>query len=227
MFCTLRYNCVDMVSVLAAIAGVLAGVMVNWLADRLPTRLSPRLPIRHRPIWTGIGTMLLFVLTSLFITEPVAFVFTCFYVTILVLVIVIDLEQRLILHLVTFPTTLFAILGSELIPDRSWRLAIVGAACGFLLFLLFFFVGKKLFGEGALGFGDVTLSMMLGAMLGLDRIFFALLLGVLLGGVVSLGIVLWRRRDGMGMYIAYGPFLATAGIFVLIWGRQISQWYFR
>lgn len=210
-----------------AIVGFLAGVTVNGLANRLPTVDSPRQTIAHRPIWLIISTVFLFVLASFFIEPPITLAFTCLYLSILVLVVVIDLEQRLILHVVTFPTTVLAIVGSEWLPGRSWRLAIVGAAVGFLIFLLFFFVGKKLFGEGALGFGDVTLSMMLGAMLGLDRIFFALLLGVLLGGVVSLGIVLWRRRAGMGMYIAYGPFLAVAGIFVLIWGKQILEWYFR
>lgn len=210
-----------------AIVGFLAGVAVNGLANRLPTVDSPRLTIAYRPIWLIISTVFLFVLASFFIEQPITLAFTGLYLAILVLVVVIDLEQRLILHVITFPTTILAIVGSEWLPGRSWQLAIVGAAVGFLIFLIFFFVGKKLFGEGALGFGDVTLAMMLGGMLGLDRIFFALLLGVLLGGVVSLGIVLWRRRAGMGMYIAYGPFLAVAGIFVLIWGKQISEWYFR
>ena len=109
------------------------------------------------------------------------------------------------------------------LSESSIWLALVGAALGFFLFFLAFLLGRRLFGSGALGFGDVMLAMMLGAMLGL-QIIFVLILAVVLGGVYGL-VGLLSGRLGRGSYFAYGPFLAVAGIVMIIWGSQFLDWY--
>ena len=99
----------------------------------------------------------------------------------------------------------------------------VGAASGFALFYLAYLLGNRLFGPGALGFGDVTLATMLGAMLGI-QVIFALVLGIMLAGLWSvLGLLSGRltRRTSF----AYGPFLSVAGMFMVIWGNRFFDWY--
>ncbi len=147
------------------------------------------------------------------------------YIAVLILVIVIDAEHRLILHIVTFPTTIIALVGSLFLTDSSPLLALTGAVGGFIFFYLAFLLGQRLFGPGALGFGDVTLSMMMGAMLGLHRIFFALILGIFLAGIFGL-LVLITRRGSKRTYFPYGPFLAISGIIMIIWGDQVYYWFF-
>lgn len=180
-------------------------------------------PTRRRAISVEIGTLLLFATLPWLITPAVDLVIYSIYIAVLILVIVIDLEHRLILHVVTFPTTAFALMASFLLTDNNIRLAIVGAASGFIFFYLAYLLGRRLFGPGALGFGDVTLATMMGAMLGFQRIFFALILGILLAGIYGL-LALVSRRASRRTYFPYGPFLAIGGLTMIIWGDQIYHW---
>lgn len=182
------------------------------------------LATRRRALLVEIVTPLLFATLPLFLQQPADLFFGALYVAILILVIVTDVEHRLILHAVTFPGTLLALAGSFFITGNSIVLALLGAAIGFGVFFAFYWIGRFLFGPGALGFGDVTLSTMLGAMVGFPYVIFALIIGVLLGGFFSLLLIVSRRLK-MSSYTAYGPYLAAAGILVIIWGEPLLEWY--
>ncbi|HZD11742.1 MAG TPA: A24 family peptidase [Candidatus Binatia bacterium] len=180
--------------------------------------------LQRRYITVELVTMAIFALLPSLITNPVDLLFGAVYIAILILVIVIDLEYRLILHKVTLPSTALALAGSLFISGNSLLLALLGAGLGFIVFYGLYWLGKQLFGPGALGFGDVTLSMTLGAMLGFPYVVFALVLGIMLGGLISFGLIVSGRLS-MRSYVAYGPFLAMAGIITVVWGQQILSWY--
>jgi len=82
-----------------------------------------------------------------------------------------------------------------------------------------------MFGVGALGFGDVKLAMLLGAMVGLQSIPFTLALGIVLGGVGTVLILLINRRVGRHTALPYGQYLAVAGIIMLYWGTAVANYY--
>ncbi len=178
---------------------------------------------RRRAVVVELSTLLIFALLPWLIQPPVDLVIYSIYIAVLILVIVIDIEHRLILHVVTFPTTAFALIASTFLTDNGLLLALAGAVVGFIFFYLAYLLGQRLFGPGALGFGDVTLATMMGAMLGFQRIFFALILGILLAGLWG-GLALLARRASRRTYFAYGPFLAIGGIIAIIWGDQIYRW---
>lgn len=180
-----------------------------------------------RPLLVEASTAILFALLPALIPNPINLAVNSFFIAILILVIVIDLEHRLILNVVTFPATVLALLGSLLVTNEENTLlkALVGAVVGFLFFYAAYWIGQKMFGPGALGFGDVKLVMAMGAMLGLHRILFALVLAILLGGVISLVVLVVNRQINRRTYLPYGQYLAIAGIIMLIWGVQIFQWY--
>lgn len=182
------------------------------------------LPTRRRTWLVEIVTAVVFAGLPSLIEPKADLVIYSVYTAVLILVIVIDLEHRLILHVVTFPTSLFAFIASFILADNGPLLAVTGALVGFLLFLVAYLAGRRLFGPGAFGFGDVTLATMMGMMLGLQLIFFALILGVLLAGLWSL-VGLLTRRLSRRAYFAYGPFLAVAGIFMMLFGEQFLDWY--
>ncbi len=77
-------------------------------------------------------------------------------------------------------------------------------------------VGSAVFGQEALGFGDVKLVTFIGAVVGVyeTAIVTALFLGVLFAGVISLLLVALRIRS-MKDAIPYGPFLAAGALVVL------------
>lgn len=63
-------------------------------------------------------------------------------------------------------------------------------------------------------------------MLGLHRIIFALVFAILLGGVVSLLLIV-SGRFSLRSRVAYGPFLAIAGLVMIGWGMAFLAWYVR
>jgi leader peptidase (prepilin peptidase)/N-methyltransferase len=171
--------------------------------------------------------MALFALLPTQIPEPTDLGVDSIYIGILILVIVIDLEHRLILNVVTFPATALALGGSVIVTQRenTLPLALVGAITGFVLFYMVYQGGQLLFGPGALGYGDVKLAMAMGAMLGFHRILFALMLAIVLGGLISAAILFVNRRVNRRTYLPYGQYLAIAGILMLIWGVRVFEWY--
>ncbi len=182
--------------------------------------------VGRRPIVVEIVTMVIFAVLPSLIGDPVDLLFAAAYIAILILIIVVDLEHRLILHVVTIPSTLLALAGSIFISGNSLVLALLGAGLGFVVFFCLYWLGQQLFGPGALGFGDVTLSMTLGAMVGFPYVVFALVMGIILGGLISFALIVSGRLS-MRSYVAYGPFLAMAGIVTVVWGEKILAWYIR
>jgi leader peptidase (prepilin peptidase)/N-methyltransferase len=157
---------------------------------------------------------------------------------------VIDLEHRLILH----PTSLFgAVLGLIVgvtiyqgalgLPlPNAVGYSLLGGLIGFgfmyALYLIGMFVaryrarkmqaeGQVDDGEEALGGGDVYLAGVLGLMLGSQFILNGLASGILLGGLVSLVLVvvlMLRRRylsQSLMTFIPYGPYLIAGAFRVL------------
>lgn len=199
----------------------------GWLAlsRRITVGKCPDcgLAVRTRALVVEIITGILFAILPLFIEPLGDLVIYSFYIAVLILVIVIDIEHRLILHVVTFLATIIALIASTPLSDNSILLSVAGAIAGFLFFFVVFLVGQRFFGPGALGFGDVTLSMTMGAMLGFQRVFFALIFGIFLAGMWGI-LALLSGRMKLRSYFAYGSFLAVAGIVMIIWGNQIYEW---
>lgn len=158
------------------------------------------------------------------------------------IIIVIDLEHRLILH----PTSLFgAVLGfivGTYIHSRidgflpGMGKSLLGGLFGFGVMYLLYWMGtlvarvraRRMQAAGqaddeeeALGGGDVYLAGVLGLMLGWPFIWNALLLGVLLGGLISIVFLLTlflRRRyssEALMTFIPYGPYFILSAFYFL------------
>lgn len=192
-----------------------------WGGGRCP---DCGLPTRARALLVEVITVAIFAVLPFFLEQPADLFFGALYVAILILVIVTDLEHRLILHVVTVPGTLLALAGSLFVTGNSLLFALLGALLGFVVFFGFYWLGKLLFGPGALGFGDVTLATMMGAMVGFPAIVFALVLGIFLGGFLTF-FLLATGRLSLRSHVPYGPYLAVAGIVVVVWGEGLLNWY--
>jgi prepilin signal peptidase PulO-like enzyme (type II secretory pathway) len=217
-----------------ALIGIVAGVIINALADYLPSSSTPLWPQWRawrwsewkRPYLVIGGTAVLFFLLPLWLTVLANLIFNSLYIAILILIIVTDLEHRLIFNKVIYAGTALALVGSFFVTgdENNVKLAIVGGVVGFVIFYPLYWFANKLYGAGAvaLGMGDVKLALMLGVMLGFHRIFFALFWGIILGGVITL-ILLLSRRVTRRTALPYGQYLAVVGIGMLIWGADYVQ----
>ena len=148
------------------------------------------------------------------------------YSAIFALILITDLEHRLILNVVMYPAILLAIVASFFMPDVTWWSALAGGAIGFVFFLGAALVGNALFGSVALGGGDVKLAAFVGLITGFPLVIEALVLALLIGAGVSL-ILLVARVRGLRDYIPYGPFLIVGAILTLLWGYPIAGWFLR
>jgi leader peptidase (prepilin peptidase)/N-methyltransferase len=135
------------------------------------------------------------------------------------LLMVTDLDRRLLPNRIVYPSVLVALLASPWWSDRGTTDALLGAAVGFGLML-----GPYLLMPGGLGAGDVKLGALMGAVLGFPAVLVGIALGVLAGGIGALGILL-VRRGARRTTMAYGPFLAAGALAALWWGPAIVNWY--
>ncbi len=144
-------------------------------------------------------------------------------------VVVIDIEWRLILHPVSVAG---AILGLAVgVSLHGWMATLLGGLLGYGIMFGFYYLGAVFMrlinsrrgepsDEVALGYGDVNLTGILGLILGFPQILIALVLGLLLGGVFSLALVLvtaLARRYRTLMAIPYAPFLVLGAMMILYW----------
>lgn len=182
-------------------------------------------PTRKRVVLVEVATAVIFTTMPFFFTSPVVLaIYTC-YMAILILIIVIDLENRLILNITTYPGTILALLASFVLPHINIWSALVGALIGLFVFLGIYGLAKVTFGPGAIGWGDVMLSMMMGAMLGVPDILGAIVIAIIMGGVIS-GFLLATHLVSRKTYLPYGQYLAIATMIMLIWGSAINAWLF-
>lgn len=195
----------------------------RWLRGGRCPKCGKR--VRKRVVLVEVGTAVLFAAMPFFFTDPLVLVVTTFYMAVLILVIVIDLENRLILDIVTIPGTILALLFSFFLPNINFLSALVGAALGFLVFLGVYWLAKLTFGPGAIGQGDVKLAMMMGAMLGVPDIVPAIIIGIILGGLIS-GLLLVTRLVNRGTYLPYGQYLALGAMIMLLWGSAVIAWWY-
>lgn len=91
--------------------------------------------------------------------------------------------------------------------------ALVGIIGGGAMVWAVRIVGSAALRKEAMGFGDVTLMMMIGAFLGWQPTIFIFFIAPFAGLVVGLTQLILRRDD----VIPYGPFLCLAAMAVIIW----------
>lgn len=186
-------------------------------------------PIRFRLLFIELVTPLLFFCLPFYLTNLVDAIVNGIHIAILMLIIVIDLEHRLIINQVIMFGLAVALLTSPLVSSEqnSIYLSMLGAVTGYIFFVILYWLAQFLYGASRipLGFGDVKLAMLMGAMLGFHRVIFALILGIFLGGIISLLLLLFNRKVKRYTALPYGQYLAVAGILMLIFGAQYVQQY--
>ena len=142
---------------------------------------------------------------------------TSLYAALLLLVAVLDLRHRLVYPLLTYPATALAVALTPLgLNQPAWS-ALAGGLAAAAAFLLFYLAAAALYRGGrALGFGDVMIAGLVGAMTGLPSVGGVLTMGTLFGGFGAVLVGLARRSPRADF--AYGPALCLAGLLALLAG---------
>jgi leader peptidase (prepilin peptidase)/N-methyltransferase len=75
-----------------------------------------------------------------------------------------------------------------------------------------------------MGMGDVLIGALIGLILGLSQTIIALFLAFLIGAVISI-ILLILRKKKMKSEIPFGPFLVFGAMISIFWGNILLTWY--
>ncbi len=213
-----------------------------WLGSLAFLRMRRRCPYCGTPRSCRdflVEVALVSIAIWLYVRDPSASVFwsALIIAVIFALIVVIDIEHRLILHVVSIPSGLIILFINSLDPSRGFLKSLVGGGAG-LLFVFCMFLFGGLFGryiarvredandEVAFGFGDVMLGTMLGLTVGWPGIVLALIFAIFAGGIFSLFYMLFmtlRDRYSAFQPIPYGPFLIFGASVVYFFRESIIR----
>lgn len=156
-----------------------------------------------------------------------AFIYAAF-ASALVVISFIDLDHQIIPDIISYPGIAIGLLLPIAFHYAKMGYlwyptvldALIGAAIGFfpLYFfaLIYFAITKK---EG-LGLGDAKLLAWIGAFLGWKSVLLTILLGSVLGSIISL-ILIFKYKKSRKTLIPFGPFLSFGALTTLLFGEQI------
>ena len=235
--------------------GILAGFVVNFIAEwfYLRRKFFPKdleeqyrdisilrfifLPWKwkERLISHKIRVLLVYVLLAggavwmwSWTDDILIFVSKFIVMTYFVLVVVMDIEARVVLHPVS-------IAGAVIGLGYGWSTwgivsTLIGGAAGYIFMFAVYWIGIKLskyaskkrgveIDDEPMGFGDVNLTGVLGLMLGWPGVIAGLLLGIFTGGGFSALLIIQKiiNKDfKLGQTMPYAPFLVIGAAIIIL-----------
>ena len=149
-----------------------------------------------------------------------------FFTWSLITLTLIDYDEQLLPDNITLPLLWAGILVNTLDLGLGVSLqdAVIGVIAGYFSLWSFYWVFKLITGKEGMGFGDFKLFAALGAWLGWQSLLPIIIFSSLVGAIFGIVNIALLKRDRSAP-MPFGPFLASAGFIMLIWGRQIIDLY--
>ena len=194
--------------------------IASWLALRgkcsaCGTRISARYPL------VELATALLFFACAWTFGATLQTVAAMLFCAALVALTGIDLDTQLLPDQLTLPLLWIGLLLNIFglfarLPD-----AVIGAAAGYLTLWSVYWLFKLITGREGMGYGDFKLLGALGAWFGWQALPMLLLVSSVVGAVVGIAILVVQKK-GRNTAIAFGPYLAIAGLITLFFGGKLQ-----
>lgn len=175
--------------------------------------------IPRRILWVELGTgiMFAFLWWQYGLTPELGIM--SFYLCLLIVILVIDLEQGLILNKVVYPAAAIALIIAALTSNPGIVKVLIGGGVGLAIMLIVALVFK-----GGIGWGDVKMAGLVGLITGFPLVLLSLLLSVIGGGLAATVLLLLKVKQRK-QAIPFGPFLSIGTMLTLLWGASILNWY--
>lgn len=165
--------------------------------------------------------------------QIISFLFFAVFTFILIFIFVYDFKYYLIPDKISLPSILVIFIIQILfyflkLTDTTQFFGpyilsfVIAAVIGGAFFFLQFAVSRGRW----IGGGDIRLGALMGAVLGWPYILIALFLSYILGSVVSVILIILKRKK-MQSRVPFGTFLTIGTLIALLWGRQILGWYLK
>ena len=138
----------------------------------------------------------------------------------------IDFDTQLLPDSITLPLLWLGLLFNLLNTFTDIQSAVIGAVAGYLSLWMVYWGFKLATGKEGMGYGDFKLLAAIGAWLGWQILPLTILLSSFVGAVVGIALIVLAKH-GRNVPIPFGPYLASAGLLALFWGKELTQTYLR
>ena len=139
----------------------------------------------------------------------------------LILISLIDYKTQIIPDGLVGVIAVSGVLYNLLYAPQDIMYMLLGGAVGFAVMLLIFVISR-----GGMGGGDVKLSAAVGLWLGAEGTLLFLLLAFIMGGVISL-LLLVSGVKSKGDAIPFGPFLCLAAFITVLYQPFLLNFYWQ
>ncbi len=136
----------------------------------------------------------------------------------------IDLDTQLLPDSMTLPLLWMGLLLNLSATFAPLSDAVIGAVAGYLTLWSIYWLFKLITGKEGMGYGDFKLLAAFGAWFGWQALPAIILLASLVGAVVGIALIVFVRH-GRDVPIAFGPYLAGAGMLALYFRHTLQAVY--
>jgi leader peptidase (prepilin peptidase)/N-methyltransferase len=145
------------------------------------------------------------------------------FLSLLLPLFIIDLKQRVVPDKITIPGIVAGFAFSFFLEEITWYNSLIGIAAGGMVILIISVAGRFIFKREAMGMGDVTLFMLVGAFLGWQKVLLTLILASILGSII--GIVIVAKKKKKFIEVPFGPFITVGAVISYFWGTWLIDKY--
>ncbi|WP_289128008.1 A24 family peptidase [uncultured Clostridium sp.] len=145
----------------------------------------------------------------------------CLFASLLIVIGFIDFKTKYVYN----STVVFGVVSGILFAVLEWMETksipwnyIAGAFIGFGIIYLIVILTR------GMGEGDIDIALICGLFLGIKGILVTLFLAIILGGIVATIILIFKLKERKAE-IAFGPYLAIAGIIACLYGSRLIDIY--
>ncbi len=138
----------------------------------------------------------------------------------------IDFDTKYLPDAITFPLLWCGLLLNLSGTYTDLSSAVIGTMAGYLSLWSVYWAFKLATGKEGMGYGDFKLLAALGAWQGWQMLPLIILLSSFVGAIVGILLIVLTKR-GRDIPIPFGPYLATAGVIALFWGKELTAHYLR
>jgi leader peptidase (prepilin peptidase) / N-methyltransferase len=149
----------------------------------------------------------------------------CVFLWTLVALTFIDFDSQLLPDGLTLPLLWAGLLANMFDLFVPLKTAVIGAVAGYLSLWVVYWLFKLIRGKEGMGYGDFKLLAALGAWLGWQMLPLIVLLSSVVGAAIGIMLIVFKGREH-GVPLAFGPYLAIAGVIALFFGQALTKMYF-
>ncbi|MFN8670525.1 MAG: prepilin peptidase [Candidatus Sericytochromatia bacterium] len=195
--------------------------VLSWLALGAKCRYCKE-PISFRYPSIELLTAILFLTTFMHFGVGWQWLFLSYFVALMVVITWIDIDHMIILDSVVYPGIILGILYNFIngvIMD-----SLLASFTGYAIFYALAKGSKLLLKKEGMGEGDITLVALLGAWLGMSKMFGTVFLSFFIGSIIGLFLLIRNRKSE---HFPFGPALTASAFITIFSNNYVFDLYMR